>query len=170
MDVDRFSNLVIYTALRALRVGGKAVWEKYDNGDNLLFRPTDFAAPQASPLFQELLKLNDPEVTKLTRALALASQNSMDRAPLLEHLIGIPKPAVESVVRASPSAQGQKKAAADGLPAAEPVPRPRRRPRGKRSRRPMARRWRYRWRVASPSSQGQKKPAANGSPMTAFAK
>lgn len=46
LGVDRFSHLVIYTALRALRTGGRALWEKYDNGDNLLFKQSDFEAPK----------------------------------------------------------------------------------------------------------------------------
>jgi serine/threonine protein kinase len=43
-EADRFPHLVIYTALRALAVGGRALWERYDSGDNLLFRQADFAA------------------------------------------------------------------------------------------------------------------------------
>src|SRR5258708_10145871 len=50
LDVDRFSHLVIYTAARALQTGGKSLWEKYDNGDNLLFKASDFEKPQKSPL------------------------------------------------------------------------------------------------------------------------
>lgn len=95
MDVDRFSNLVIYTALRALKVEGKALWDRYDNGDNLLFRQADFTDPPASPLFQELLKSSDPDVTKLARALATASQQTMDGVPPLEQLIGMPKTVVD---------------------------------------------------------------------------
>src|SRR6202042_1883624 len=37
LQTDRFAHLVIYTALRALAVGGKPLWDKFDNGDNLLF-------------------------------------------------------------------------------------------------------------------------------------
>src|SRR5262249_42285281 len=54
-EVDRFPHLLTYTALRALRVGGRALWERYDNGDNLLFRQKDLEAPQQSELFRELL-------------------------------------------------------------------------------------------------------------------
>src|SRR5437764_106846 len=35
-EVDRFSHLVIYTALRCLAVVGRPLWERHDNGDNLL--------------------------------------------------------------------------------------------------------------------------------------
>src|SRR5262249_23252352 len=41
-EVDRYSHLVIYTALRALAASGKPLWERFDNGENLLFREQDF--------------------------------------------------------------------------------------------------------------------------------
>src|SRR5581483_5986029 len=48
LAVDRFSHLVIYTALRALIAGGRPLWERYDNGDNLLFKQADFETPGTS--------------------------------------------------------------------------------------------------------------------------
>jgi hypothetical protein len=59
-EVDRFALLVVDVALRCLRVGGRELWDRYDNGDNLLFRAADFGDPHHSPLFAELLKLPDP--------------------------------------------------------------------------------------------------------------
>lgn len=52
-DIDRFSALVIYTALRACAVRPE-LWEQYDTGENLLFRDADFYAPDESPLFEAL--------------------------------------------------------------------------------------------------------------------
>ena len=46
--VDHFSLLVIYTALSALRVGGRALWQKYGTRDNLLFEQRDFVTPVCS--------------------------------------------------------------------------------------------------------------------------
>jgi hypothetical protein len=40
-EVDRLPILAIACALRSLVVGGKALWTKYDNGDNMLFREAD---------------------------------------------------------------------------------------------------------------------------------
>ncbi len=37
LQIDSFSNLAIYTAIRSLVVGGRKLLEKFDNGDNLLF-------------------------------------------------------------------------------------------------------------------------------------
>ena len=58
-EVDRFPLLVVGTALQALSVGGRSLWERYDNGDNLLFKETDLRAPGQSALFAELLQMTD---------------------------------------------------------------------------------------------------------------
>jgi hypothetical protein len=85
-EVDRFSHLVIYTALRALCVGGRALWERYDNGDNLLFRETDLRNPRESPLFRELVKLGSPEVASLADCLSRAAYKPLDQTPQLDQL------------------------------------------------------------------------------------
>src|SRR5207253_2858845 len=97
-EVDRFPHLVIYTALRALLAGGRGLWEKYDNGENLLFRGQDFADPAQSPLFRDLWQLPEPAVRGLTTRLALACQGPGSEVPLLTDLVeaggGTPAPAV----------------------------------------------------------------------------
>jgi hypothetical protein len=91
LEVDRFSHLVIYTALRALLVGGKPLWEKYDNGDNLLFKASDFAKPNESPLFKELLGFADPAVRILAEKTAGAlGQPLKETPPLAEVLTRLP--------------------------------------------------------------------------------
>jgi hypothetical protein len=85
-EVDRFPLVVIYTALRALCVGGRALWEKYDNGDNLLFREADLRNPRESALFRELIKLNSPEVASLADCLSRAAYKPIDQTPLLEQV------------------------------------------------------------------------------------
>lgn len=87
-EVDRFPHLVIYTALRALMVGGGSLWERYDNGDNLLFRAQDFEAPAKSLLFYELLKIDDADVRRLVEALIDACRGPLGRVPLLDELVG----------------------------------------------------------------------------------
>lgn len=54
--LDRFSGLVIYTAIRAC-VARPGLWERYSTGENMLFRDDDFYAPDASPLFDELMSI-----------------------------------------------------------------------------------------------------------------
>jgi len=51
--LDRFAGLVIYTALQACAVRPE-LWERFDTGENLLFRDADFYAPEESPLFDAL--------------------------------------------------------------------------------------------------------------------
>jgi len=51
--LDRFSGLVIYTALRAC-AARPSLWDRYDTGENLLFRDADFYNPDQSTLFDEL--------------------------------------------------------------------------------------------------------------------
>ena len=87
VEVDRFSHLVIYTALRALQTAGKPLWTKFDNGDNLLFRQQDLAAPGSSPVFAELGQHKDPEVRRLTNILAAAATKPINQTPVLSDLV-----------------------------------------------------------------------------------
>ncbi len=83
-EVDRFPLLVVAAALRCLTVGGRALWEPHDNGDNLLFRQTDLRAPEKSALFRELWRLPDAAAHALVGRLAVACAEPLDRVPLLE--------------------------------------------------------------------------------------
>jgi hypothetical protein len=91
-EVDRFSHLVIYTALRALAAGGRPLWERYDNGENLLFREQDFREPAGSALFRELWARAEPEVPRLAAHLLLAGQGKPEEVPLLDELLGEAEP------------------------------------------------------------------------------
>ncbi|HEV3261375.1 MAG TPA: hypothetical protein VG013_31270 [Gemmataceae bacterium] len=86
-EVDRFPHLVIYCALRGLIAGGRPLWDRYDNGDNLLFRQSDLASPGDSALFDELRRLDDPEVRRLVATLSLAARQPLQQTPLLENLV-----------------------------------------------------------------------------------
>jgi WD40 repeat protein len=86
-EVDRFPHLLIYTALRVLAVGGRPLWERYDNGENLLFREQDFQMPGESALLRELGELPDPSVRVLVRSVLLARQQPLERVPLLRELL-----------------------------------------------------------------------------------
>jgi formylglycine-generating enzyme required for sulfatase activity len=92
-DVDRFPLLVIYCAIRALIVGGRPLWDRYDNGDNLLFREQDLRSPRDSALFRELVRLDAPDVKQLADQLSRAVYKPLDQAPLLEDLIAPRQPA-----------------------------------------------------------------------------
>jgi hypothetical protein len=86
-DMDRFSHLLIYTALRCLRIGGKELWQRYDNQENLLFREEDLLEPSKSPLLHELWEMPDREVRSLVGHLLLASQGPLETVPRLDELI-----------------------------------------------------------------------------------
>jgi serine/threonine protein kinase len=85
-EVDRFSHLVIYGALHSLIAGGRDLWDRYDNQDNLLFRDEDFASPGESKLFRELWEVQDPAVHVLVGRLLLATQAPLDNVPRLDDL------------------------------------------------------------------------------------
>jgi hypothetical protein len=104
LEVDRFPLLLIATAFRALRTGGRALWDRHDNGDNLLFHETDLAEPTKSSLFAELLRLNDPVAKSLVNHLLEALRGSLESAPLLEDVLpGGTTPASTPAPRSEPA-------------------------------------------------------------------
>jgi hypothetical protein len=86
-DMDRFPLLLTYAAIRCLLVGGRALWDRHDNGDNLLFREQDLRNPGASALFRELWQVPEAAVHDVVGHLALAAVGPMDRVPLLDQLL-----------------------------------------------------------------------------------
>ena len=87
-DVDRFSHLAIYTAIQAAIVGKRELWDKFDNGDNLLFRESDFKNPETSELFRRLWETpSQPELHALTGRLILACKRPLNQCPHLDELV-----------------------------------------------------------------------------------
>ncbi|HEY7155683.1 MAG TPA: PA14 domain-containing protein, partial [Gemmataceae bacterium] len=103
-EVDRFSLLSIAVALRCLAVGGRSLWERYDNGDNLLFRQSDLQAPAESPLFKELQTIGDAQARMLVQELYRACQGPLDAVPLLTDLVPEEIPAAPAGSRGKSSA------------------------------------------------------------------
>ncbi|HEV3260675.1 MAG TPA: hypothetical protein VG013_27725, partial [Gemmataceae bacterium] len=89
LEVDRFPHLVIFCALRGLIAGGRPLWDRYDNGDNLLFRQKDLAAPPDSALFADLRKLDDPALRRVVETLSFCASRPLEKTALLEHLVPI---------------------------------------------------------------------------------
>ncbi len=100
LDVDRFPLLLIATGLRAMTVKGRPLWDKFDNGDNILFRQTDLQGPTKSFLFLDLLRSGDPLTTALADHLLKALRGSVASAPLLEEVIP-EAPAPAATIRAA---------------------------------------------------------------------
>jgi len=86
-EVDRFPHLVIACALRATLVGGRAFWDKFDNGDNLLFREQDLREPASAPIFKALWELDDRVVRALAGHIALSSRQPLRKTPWLDDLL-----------------------------------------------------------------------------------
>ncbi len=66
---------------------GERLWDKYDNGDNLLFKEADFLAPLQSHLFLDLTKTGDGLVSRMTDILVKALRGSLETVPLLEQVM-----------------------------------------------------------------------------------
>ena len=87
LEIDEFSAAVIQIAISALR-RDKSIWEKYNNGDNLLFRRGDFLDPYNSPLIKDLRAMDDDEnhkkldfvINACTGAKRASSRNRHDKA------------------------------------------------------------------------------------------
>ncbi|MBA4191962.1 MAG: hypothetical protein C0467_28615 [Planctomycetaceae bacterium] len=86
-DVDRFPHLVVATALKGLAVCGPALWEKYDNGDNLLFTEEDFRKPASSKAMRELWNTDDPVVQAYVGRMAIACGRAIPQTPWLDQLV-----------------------------------------------------------------------------------
>lgn len=66
--MDTFPGLVIYLALTALAKSPE-LWEKLNNGDNLLFERRDFVRPHDTEAWTLLAGLADPEIDRLAARL-----------------------------------------------------------------------------------------------------
>ena len=86
-EVDRFSHLAIYCAVCCLKVGRRELWQQFNNGDNLLFRESDFRSPGESSVFRELWKLPDANARTLVGRLALACEARLEEVPLLDDVL-----------------------------------------------------------------------------------
>jgi hypothetical protein len=104
LEVDRFPLLLVYCAVRAVAVGGRALWQKYDCGDNLLFCESDLCSPRESPLLQELIRLNNLELREWVNHLSRAVYKPLDQVPLLEELVPV-VPAPAGARQPAPSAK-----------------------------------------------------------------
>ena len=86
-DVDRFSHLVIYTAVHCLKSGGRNLWQRFNNDDNLLFREEDFRRPAESELFRALWEIGDTNSRTLVGRLFLACGQPLATSPWLDQII-----------------------------------------------------------------------------------
>jgi len=88
LDLDHFSALMIYVALRAL-AADPLLWTKYVEAvshDKLLFRKEDIQAPLASPLYYDLKNSPDAELRDLADQLFSLARGPIDQVPHLARL------------------------------------------------------------------------------------
>lgn len=83
-SIDRFSSIVIYTALKAISVA-PSLWKKYDNGDNILFRGQDFANPSNSQLIKDLARYS--ELSRFSNNIIAVSAWDFNKVPALTEFI-----------------------------------------------------------------------------------
>mgnify|MGYP001231111246 CR=1 FL=1 len=82
--IDRFSAIVIYLGLRAV-VALPSLWERYDNGENILFCSSDFINPESSKLLKDIAKIN--ELAPLADKFKQVCRLDYDNIPSLEQFI-----------------------------------------------------------------------------------
>lgn len=88
LDLDNFSALMIYVALRALAVNPQ-LWQKHveqPGYDKLLFRKEDIQSPQTSALYYDLMQSPDQEIRDLAGQLFALAQARIDQVPPLSQL------------------------------------------------------------------------------------
>jgi WD40 repeat protein len=116
-DVDRFPLLLIGASLRCLEACGRPLWERYDNGDNLLFRERDLKSPGEAAVFRQLKRLEDPGARMLLDHVSDALAGRLEDATLLDEVLPWLKPVVPAL---SPAAIQTTPAPRPTLPAAGP--------------------------------------------------
>ena len=86
-EVDRFSHLVIFTALRALREHGKALWIASTRARTCCLLPAISRRRAESKLLRELWHGGDADLRSLAGRLVLASQGRL-QVPELDEVAG----------------------------------------------------------------------------------
>ncbi len=82
--IDRFSAIVIYTAIKAI-ITNPNLWRKYENGDNLLFKGSDFANPSGSALLKDIVGYT--ELARLANNIAAICTLEFSKIPSLQEFI-----------------------------------------------------------------------------------
>ena len=84
-NMDAFPALVIYLSLLALE-SDRSLWQRYHTGGNLIFSASDYVAPRATQIWQDLADSGDPDVRRLTAALADMCESPIESLPPLSQV------------------------------------------------------------------------------------
>ena len=98
-NIDNFPALVIHLSLTAVGSDPR-LWDRFHNGDNLLFTRKDLENPGATPLWSALAGCPDPTVRKLTTELRRYCLLPVAQAPSLGQVLGRQASAAASVAHA----------------------------------------------------------------------
>ena len=82
--LDRFAGLVIYAAMQVC-IRKPEVWERYDTGENMLFRAADFYQPEDAPLLEEVAQ--DEALQPLAEMLRTACYLEPEDVPAMEDVL-----------------------------------------------------------------------------------
>jgi hypothetical protein len=85
-NMDAFPSLVVYLSLLALEAD-RALWQRYNFGDNLIFVKEDFTDPDARPVWQDLAKSRDSDVRYLSGALKQMCRSDIQTLPPLGQVV-----------------------------------------------------------------------------------
>ncbi|MGI5131403.1 phosphotransferase [Pseudonocardia sp. CA-107938] len=123
--MDTFPGLVIYLSLLALARDPRQ-WERFNDGENLLFRHDDYAPPHRTPAWGQVAQLHDPVVDQLAERLRACCTPGWTATGDLESLLGAPVPwwlQTPSAVRApQPSPVPRPSPGPRSIPGPKPVP------------------------------------------------
>ena len=100
--IDNFPALVIYLSLLAL-AADPGLWGLFNNGDNLIFKKSDYADPANSECFRALKNSLDDTVRNLAGYLEQSCSLPVGEVPDLENILG-GAPATSAPAHTPPSA------------------------------------------------------------------
>ena len=84
--IDNFPALVIHLSLLAI-ARDPSLWNRFHDGDNLLFTRADLAHPGSTPLWSQLERCPDPEVSRLIGELERCCRLPVAQVPTLEAVL-----------------------------------------------------------------------------------
>jgi hypothetical protein len=85
--LDNFSALNIYLSILAVAADGR-LWDRYQNGENLLFSAEDFTGPAHSPVFHDLRSSPSDVVRGLTAQLEESCLGEAKDIPAFQEIAG----------------------------------------------------------------------------------
>ena len=130
-NIDNFPALVILLSILAT-ARDPSLWDRFHDGDNLLFTKKDLANPGGAPLWSELEGCPDPEVRGLARELERCCRLPVSQVPTLEAILLVrrspsgppPQPGGSDPLTLKTAGAGQRRSPGQPSVPSRPVPAP----------------------------------------------